>query len=74
MAMANLIWILVILGGLGIGYIVLKDYFRDRKAKKSNDLIEIKSRIKKEIAEEFEGKSPEEKAKIFNERMKEFRK
>lgn len=72
----KILWFLLIVP-LSIFFLILYNLYREwRNQKDLEKGWEIRDRIKEirgEVEEEMKGKSPEEKAKVFNEKMKRFR-
>ena len=69
------LWILIIL--IPIAIVLYLRWKEKRDSKRIQDEWDMKDRIRKvrkEVEEEMKGKSPEEKANLFNEKMKRFKK
>lgn len=66
------LWLIIIIAGLSLAFFFYREWRRNREIEKDDYIRDIKRKVKEEISEKMVGKTPEEKAKYFNEKMKEY--
>lgn len=67
------LWLLVLIPAGFLAYLSISSWMKEKRLEREWEEKDRVKRVKEEVEEEMKGKSPEEKAKLFNEKMKRFK-